>query len=67
MREASLPAWLPILGLRYAALYHDSDYLHFKEIKDGTCGPHEGYFAVRGWDFCSGFGSPRVKGFVAEK
>ena len=48
-------------------LYNDRDYLHFKDIKDGTCGPHEGYFAVPGWDFCAGIGSPRVKGFVAEK
>jgi kumamolisin len=48
--------------------YNDPDYSHFSDIKDGTCGPHEGYFATTGWDFCAGLGSPRVKGgFVADK
>jgi kumamolisin len=48
-------------------IYNDPDYLHFKDIKDGTCGPHAGYFAATGWDFCTGVGSPRAKGFVAER
>jgi kumamolisin len=48
-------------------IYNDRDYLHFKDIRDGTCGPHAGYFAVTGWDFCTGIGTPRVKGFVAER
>jgi kumamolisin len=54
-------------AVELSMLYDDRDYLHFKDIKDGTCGPHQGYFAVTGWDFCTGIGSPRVKGFVAER
>jgi kumamolisin len=54
-------------AVELSMIYNDPDYLHFRDIKDGTCGPHEGYFAVTGWDFCAGIGSPRVKGFVAEK
>lgn len=54
-------------AVELSMIYDDPDYLHFKDIKDGTCGPHEGYFAVTGWDFCAGVGSPRVKGFVAER
>jgi kumamolisin len=48
-------------------IYNDPDYLHFKDIRSGICGPHAGYFALNGWDFCAGIGSPRVKGFVAER
>jgi len=48
--------------------YNDPNHSHFSDIKDGTCGLHEGYFAATGWDFCAGLGSPRVKGgFVADK
>jgi kumamolisin len=54
-------------AVELSILYNDPDYLHFKDIEDGTCGPHQGYFAMTGWDFCAGIGSPRVKGFVAEK
>ncbi len=30
----------------------------FNDISYGTCGPYIGSFAVPGWDFCSGLGSP---------
>ena len=28
------------------------------DITLGSCGPHEGYMAGTGWDFCTGLGSP---------
>jgi kumamolisin len=30
----------------------------FTDIVNGSCGPYQGYFAAKGWDFCSGVGSP---------
>jgi kumamolisin len=33
--------------------YGDPARSHFSHIKDGTCGPHEGYFAATGWDCLS--------------
>jgi kumamolisin len=38
-------------------LYRDQNR-DFTDITYGTCGPYMGYFAFRGWDFCSGLGSP---------
>ena len=31
----------------------------FRDTADGFCGPYMGYSAVRGWDFCTGVGSPK--------
>jgi subtilase family serine protease len=31
----------------------------FNDITLGTCGVYIGYFASRGWDFCTGLGSPQ--------
>jgi len=31
----------------------------FNKITSGDCGPYMGYSATGGWDFCSGFGSPK--------
>lgn len=31
----------------------------FNDVTLGSCGLYMGYFAVSGWDFCSGRGSPR--------
>jgi len=28
------------------------------DIQHGSCGPNQGFLAVTGWDFCTGFGSP---------
>ena len=30
----------------------------FADIAHGSCGPHQGYLAGTGWDFCTGAGSP---------
>ena len=30
----------------------------FTDIKKGSCGPQQGYWAAEGWDFCTGLGSP---------
>ena len=30
----------------------------FSDITEGICGPHTGYWAAQGWDFCTGLGSP---------
>jgi subtilase family serine protease len=38
-------------------LYRDKDQ-DFTDITLGSCGPYIGYFALPGWDFCSGLGSP---------
>jgi subtilase family serine protease len=32
------------------------------DIKAGSCGPNQGYFAGSGWDFCTGLGSPLGEG-----
>ena len=29
----------------------------FTDIAQGSCGPHQGYLAATGWDFCTGTGS----------
>jgi kumamolisin len=34
----------------------------FFDVVRGVCGPYAGYFAQGGWDFCTGIGSPAVKG-----
>ncbi|HSV23636.1 MAG TPA: S53 family peptidase [Xanthobacteraceae bacterium] len=34
----------------------------FFDVTRGVCGPYAGYFAQSGWDFCTGIGSPAVKG-----
>jgi hypothetical protein len=31
----------------------------FGDVTMGYCGPYMGYSAGTGWDFCTGFGSPR--------
>jgi kumamolisin len=31
----------------------------FRDVTSGTCGYYEGYFAVSGWDPCSGNGTPQ--------
>jgi len=38
-------------------LYRDKNN-DFTDITLGSCGPYIGYFALPGWDFCSGLGSP---------
>jgi kumamolisin len=30
----------------------------FNDVVEGICGPHTGYWAAQGWDFCTGLGSP---------
>lgn len=40
-------------------LYQDSQTGDFTDITVGSCGPYMGYFAVTGWDFCAGLGSPK--------
>jgi hypothetical protein len=30
---------------------------NFSDIAQGSCGPHQGYLAGKGWDFCTGGGS----------
>ncbi|MGA9530141.1 MAG: S53 family peptidase [Terriglobales bacterium] len=38
-------------------------YGHMADFKDttyGFCGPYMGYSAVKGWDFCTGVGSPKA-------
>jgi len=39
-------------------LYRDNEYV-FNDITLGSCGVYIGYFASRGWDFCTGLGSPQ--------
>jgi len=39
-------------------LYKDSS-TYFNDITNGSCGPYMGSFATRGWDLCTGLGSPR--------
>jgi subtilase family serine protease len=39
-----------------AASHHD--------IQRGICGPYTGFWAVAGWDFCTGLGSPKGKGIL---
>jgi kumamolisin len=34
------------------------------DITRGICGPYAGYWAVVGWDFCTGVGSPMGKGVL---
>jgi kumamolisin len=34
----------------------------FFDVQRGICGPYAGYWAVAGWDFCSGVGSPAGTG-----
>jgi kumamolisin len=43
------------LATLYGNLGNTSD---FTEIVAGSCGPNQGYLAARGWDFCTGLGSP---------
>lgn len=38
-------------------MYNDSSR-SFNDIKLGFCGPYNGYSATKGWDFCTGNGSP---------
>jgi subtilase family serine protease len=33
----------------------------FRDITQGICGPYTGYWAMTGWDFCTGVGSPDTK------
>jgi kumamolisin len=33
----------------------------FRDITQGICGPYTGYWAMTGWDFCTGVGSPNTK------
>jgi kumamolisin len=33
----------------------------FRDITQGICGPNTGYWAMTGWDFCTGVGSPDTK------
>jgi subtilase family serine protease len=40
-------------------LYADSASL-FHDITLGNCGPYMGYFAIPGWDDCTGIGSPNT-------
>ena len=32
---------------------------YFRDTTDGFCGPYMGFSAVKGWDFCTGVGSPK--------
>jgi hypothetical protein len=34
----------------------------FFDAVRGVCGPYAGYFAHSGWNFCTGIGSPAIKG-----
>lgn len=40
-----------------AAIYGNGS--GFTNIVSGACGPYEGYLAGPGWNFCTGFGSPK--------
>jgi subtilase family serine protease len=41
-------------------LYSGHGPVGFFDITYGNCGPYNGSFTTRGWDFCSGLGSPRA-------
>lgn len=47
------------LAAIYGALGNPND---FNDITNGICGPNQKYAAARGWDFCSGVGSPNGTG-----
>jgi subtilase family serine protease len=67
--SVSSPTWAGIVNAAnsFAAssnaeltkLYADP-HGYFNDITIGSCGPYMGYFAIPGWDFCSGLGSPRT-------
>jgi subtilase family serine protease len=67
--SVSSPMWAAIVNTagRFAAssqdeltsLYADPQK-DFTDITRGDCGPYMGDSAVKGWDFCSGLGSPRA-------
>jgi len=41
-------------------IYGDTNVTRdFGDVTQGFCGPYMGYSASTGWDFCTGFGSPR--------
>lgn len=39
-------------------LIHDA---HWYDVTQGYCGPYAGYWAARGYDFCTGVGAPKTK------
>jgi subtilase family serine protease len=36
----------------------------FFDVTHGICGPYAGFWAVPGWDFCAGIGSPAGRGIL---
>jgi kumamolisin len=65
--SVSSPLWAGIVNAAGSFSASSSDELtrlyadrggDFTDISYGNCGPYIGYFAVPGWDFCSGIGSP---------
>jgi subtilase family serine protease len=66
--SVSAPTWAGIVNSAGSFAASSSDELtefysdpskDFKDITKGDCGPYMGYSAGKGWDFCSGNGSPR--------
>ncbi len=38
-----------------------TNHAMFHDITQGICGPYTGYWAMTGWDLCTGVGSPNTK------
>jgi kumamolisin len=38
-----------------------TNHAMFRDITQGVCGPYTGYWAMTGWDLCTGVGSPDTK------
>ncbi len=65
--SAATPIWAGIVNsaqafanssnVQLTTIYNDSSN-GFNDIKLGFCGPYHGYSATKGWEFCSGNGSP---------
>ena len=45
-------------------IYNNLGTTHFRDIMKGSCYYYNGFFAAKGWDFCTGVGSVNGKGGV---
>ena len=43
-------------------VYDNLGTANFRDITQGSCFFYNGFFAGKGWDFCTGVGSPHGKG-----